>query len=354
MTTADRPTSTPRVPFLARPGVRTLAPFVTSALFHVALVGTAVVLFKTVEAVFAPPTREQVIIPDTNLVENADNGGVPNPGLSDDPTRSGTQTADDTVRNSDDWATKKTDSLAKNLLQGSADVQQQNATPIGVGAATGGGQVSGLNTAGLGENAGGNLAPFGPVDGGGAGQGKGLFGIPGGNVKRVVYVCDASGSLTATPTFTLIKRELAEAIGKLRASQAFNVYFFRDFDREPEKLHNKPDLALATAKNKDAAYRMIEALVPKGSTDPRKALEQAFTQKPEMVFLLLDNWAVAGGDFGPPQLAASLDALNKDRRVRIALIVCGDNATEAQLAPWREIARTHGGVELRRVTSQSR
>src|SRR5690606_28295994 len=144
--------------------------------------------------------------PDTNLVENADTGGVPNPGLNNDPTRAAAQNTDDTVVDSTDWAEKKSPTLTQNLMSGSAD-QNADITPIGAGASTGG-SVTGLNTRGIGE-AGGNLAPFGPP-GGGAGQGKGLFGIPGGNVRRVAYVVDASASLFGSPNFALIKSELRQ------------------------------------------------------------------------------------------------------------------------------------------------
>ena len=345
----DAPASPAPVPFWRRPTIQWLAPFLTSAAFHVGIVGTGYVLFKTATVFLQPTTREQIVIPDTNLVENADNGGVANPGINDDPTRSGAQNVDENVRDSNDWATKKTDSVTQNLMRGSADVAAP-ATPIGLGASTGGAQVSGLNTKGLGDAAEGNLAPFGPP-GGGAGQGKGLFGIAGGNVKRVVYICDASGSLVGTTALTLIKRELAESIGRLQFSQAFSVIFFRGTDSPPEILLKTEALETANSKNKSAAYDMIEKLDVHGNTDPRPSLRIAFTKmQPQMIFLLVDG--VESTAFTFSQLQAELDSLNKDRKVRLTVIVVGD-ASEADLAPWRELATSNGG-DLRRVTRASR
>lgn len=332
-----------RQPFLQRPAVQQVLPFATSLVFHLGVILLALLLYKTVEAV-RNITREQVIIPDTNLVENADNGGVPNPGINDDPTRAAAQSSDESVKDSRDWAEQKSPTLTQSLMSGSAEVQS-DVTPIGAGVA-GGGAVSGLNAKGIGDS-GGNLAPFGPP-GGGGGQTKGLFGIPGGNVKRVAYVCDASGSLFGTRALNLIKQEMRESVSRLQRSQAFTILFFRGSDVPPVVLNATNSLQLGTPKNKEAAYRMIEDLEVKGQTDPREALKLAFAMKPEMVFLLIDG--VESNVVTPEELKKQVDALNPGRKVRLTVIVVGA-ATQLALQPFEELAKTNGG-ELRRVTER--
>ena len=334
----------PAVPFLQRPAVQQFLPFATSLAFHLGIILLAVLLYKTVDAVRQAITREQIIIPDTNLVANADNGGVPNPGINDDPTRSAAQNADESVTHSKDWADQKSPTLAQSLMSGSAEVQT-DVTPIGAGA-TGGGAVSGLDTKGVGES-GGNLAPFGPP-GGGGGQGKGLFGIPGGNVKRVAYVCDASGSLFGSRALNLIKQEMRESVGRLRTSQAFSILFFRGTDVPPIVLNGTNALQFGTPKNKEAAYAMIEDLEVKGDTDPREALKIAFSMKPEMVFLLIDG--VASSVVTPESLQKQVDTLNVGRKVRLTVIVVG-KAEQTELQPFEDLAKANGG-ELRRVTDR--
>jgi hypothetical protein len=334
----------PQTPFFHRPAVQQFLPFATSLVFHLGVILLAVLLYKTVDAVRQAITREQIIIPDTNLVENADNGGVPNPGINDDPTRAAAQSNDENVKASKDWADQKSPTLTQSLMSGSADVAA-DVTPIGAGA-TAGGVVSGLKTNGIGEE-GGNLAPFGPP-GGGGGQGKGLFGIPGGNVKRVAYVCDASGSLFGSRALNLIKQEMRESVGRLRTSQAFSILFFRGTDVPPIVLNGANTLQFGTPKNKEAAYKLIEDLEVKGDTDPREALKLAFGMKPEMVFLLIDG--VESSVVTPESLAKQIDTLNVGRKVRLTVIVVG-KAEQTALQPFEDLAKANGG-ELRRVTER--
>lgn len=332
MSNIDPDNSVPGVSFWQNRHVQTILPFATSLLFHVAIISTGALVWKIVPTIRSV-TMDQIVIPDTELVENADNGGVPNPGISGDPTRAAAQNEDESVSSSPDWANKKSDTLTANLVSGSADVQQ-NITPIGSGANVGG-AISGLDTRGVGE-ASGNLSPFGPA-GGGAGQGKGMFGIPGGNVKSVVYVSDASGSMLGTMQL-LLTNELKNAIDRLRVSQAFNVIFFRD--NEPG-LIQKHELLVASPANKQKAYEFLEKFQIGGQTNPIPALEAAFLMKPkpELIFLLTD-----GRLDEPEKVVATINRLNADRKVRINTILFVDRVVdEDESKTLEEIANTNGG-----------
>ena len=327
-------------PFFQRPLVQQIVPLLTSFAFHVTIVVIAALLIVPLLTTPARKPIEQVIIPDTTLVQGANAGGVPNPGLSDDPARAARQSDETGHRDSSDWATKKSDTLVANLTQGAADTKQ-NVTPIGVG------QQSTASVTGLterGQSTGGGLAPFGPAGGGGGGQGKGLFGLPGGNVKKVAYVCDASGSMLGTLQ-TLLNLELRKAIDSLRLSQSFNVIFFQNDD--PATIQ-RGQLLLATPKNKQLAYDFLGRYEMKGSTNPLPALREAFAMRPELIFLLTD------GVFDEPEkVVAEIEKLNVGRKVKVNTILffaadpenpAAKPIVEEAERTMKQIAEAHGGT----------
>lgn len=335
----------PAPPFFQRPLVQQLVPLLTSFTFHLAIIIIASLLIIALPRVRVRPPVEQVIIPDTNLVEGANAGGVPNPGINDDPTR-GARQNDSRIASENDWATKKSDTLVANLTQGAADTKQ-NVTPIGVG------QQSSASVTGLtqrGQSTGGGLAPFGPP-GGGGGSGKGLFGIPGGNVKKVVYVCDISGSMMGLRR-TLLDIELKRAVDSLNVTQAFNIILFRDAGDErgePYVAMSSTSLMLATAKNKGYAADFIGRYDLRGMSDPIPAFKAAFPMKPELIFLLTD-----GELLEPEKVIQTLAELNVSKKVKINTILLlstdADQASrERSIAEegeqtMKQIAQMHGGT----------
>lgn len=330
----------PRPPFWQRPLVQQVVPLLTSFAFHVTVIVLAYLLIVTVPRAFRREPVEQVIIPDTDLVQGANAGGVPNPGINDDPTRAARQNTDPSVKQSTDWAQNKSDTLVSNLTQGAADAKQ-NVTPIGVG------QTSAASVTGLterGQATAGSLAPFGPA-GGGGGQGKGLFGLPGGNVKKVAYVCDASGSMLGTLQ-TLLNIELQRAIKGLRDNvQWFNIVFFQN--DEPATIQ-RGALLVSSEKNKQRAFEFLNRYEMKGSTNPLPALREAFAMRPELIFLLTD------GVFDEPdKVVAELDRLNAGRKVKVNTILFvatdPDNLAARPIVEeaertMKQIAEAHGGT----------
>lgn len=331
----------PQQPFFQRPLVQQLVPWLTSFAFHVGVIVLAYLVYKTVETVRHAYRQEQILIPDTNLVDAADAGGMPNPGLDDDPTRAAAQGADDSMRDNNDWAKRKSETLAATLAEGSAE-RQRDVTPIGAAQASSSDVLTGLKQPGLG--AGGSLAPFGPA-GGGGGQGKGLFGLPGGNIRKIAYVCDASGSMAGTLQ-TLLNFELREAIAKLRTNvQSFNVVMFQN--GEPATIR-RGTLLIATERNKQFAYDFLNRYEVRGSTDPLPALREAFAMRPELVFLLTD-----GAFDEPEKVVAELDKLNVNRKVRVNTILFvatdPDNPAARPIVEeaertMKQLAKDHGGT----------
>lgn len=352
MTQTTVETPPPAPPFFQRPLVQQVVPLLTSFAFHVTIIVIASLLIVPLLTGTPRKAIEQVIIPDTTLVQGANAGGVPNPGINDDPSRAARQDAERGASQSAEWAQKKSDTLVANLTQGAAD-SKQNITPIGVG------QTSSASVTGLterGQSTGGSLAPFGPA-GGGGGQGKGLFGLPGGNVRRVVYVCDASGTMVGVKQ-ALLNLELNRAIGSLRLSQSFNVIFFKDAQSFPM---NPGSLLLASDKNKKLAATFIERTDARLSSDPIPALKDAFAMQPELVFLLSD-----GALDEPEKVFAELGAMNVGKRVHVNTIMflpdrrraainespettqrmADEEDTQAKIAgdTLKQIADAHGGT----------
>ncbi len=325
------PTPLPPTSFWQNPRVQTILPLATSLAFHAVLIVYGLLILKTVD-VIRSVAIEQIIIPDTNLVENADTGGVKNPGINSDPTRAAEQDVEQS-KDSPDWANKKSDTLNANLLSGSADVQQ-NITPIGAGSNVGG-ALSGLTNKGVGD-ASGNLAPFGPAAGGGEGQGKGMFGMPGGNVKKVIYVSDSSGSLLGERQL-LLNDELKKAIDRLRPSQSFNIFFF--------KLHSyeaidKKTLLLATQANKARAFKFITDNELRATSDPVPALEDALDLQPDLIFLLTDGMLD-----NPDKVQEVINKRNSSRKVHInTILFTSDMVRDEESKALRDIAVANGGT----------
>ncbi len=140
---------------------------------------------------------------------------------------------------------------------------------------------------GITQGAAGKANPFGAGLGDGPSKAT-LFGVRGGDVKHVVYLVDASGSLV--DTFPFVIAELKRSIGELTMDQTFAVVFFQG-DRV---LTPWPGMRKATHFNKRQAMMWIDPtsdnVRPAGAdTNPIPAIKQALHYRPQLVFLLSDN-----------------------------------------------------------------
>ena len=341
---AEPPLPTPRADpqpsFWQQPWAQDLVAFATSLIFHVTLIVVGLVLYKELPRIITP-VQEQVIIPDATIIEGAEVGGIPNPGLGGDPNLPAAQSVDANVNVAEGWSDKRSETLSQNLMGGgSADAEPDSVIGLGLRSGLGSGQGAGSgrgNDTGAGSGDSGGIAPFG-VPGGGAGLGpKSPFMGISGNAKYVAYVCDASGSMLNK--FPALKQELKKAIDVLRPIQAFSIVFFADPDRKPQVL--APNLVLATPDKKRDAYKFLDGVSTSGSTDPIPGLEIAFRQKPQLIYLLTD------GDFPDNNaVLARIRNLNQDKAVKINTIVFVDasNAEKTIIDLMKQIASENGGV----------
>ncbi len=334
------PQADPEISFWRQPWAQDLVAFAGSLAFHLSLITLAILLIKELPPLLRTP-QEQIIIPEATIIEGAEIGGIPNPGLGGDPNMPAAQNEDPNVLVAEGWSDKRSETLSQNLMAGGgADGEADSVIGRGLksGLGTGAGSGSGIgDITGTGSGDGGALLPFGPP-GGGAGTGlrSSFMGISG-NAKYVAYVCDASGSMLNK--FPALKEELKRRVGELRPIQAFSIVFFSDPERKPQALAQS--LLMATPDKKRDAIKFLDSVSTSGATDPIPGLELAFRQKPQLIYLLTD------GDF--PDNKAVLDrirALNRDKSVKINTIVFIDatNADKGIVDLMKQIASENGGV----------
>ncbi len=336
---ADLVAANQQLSFAQKPMVQNVLPFVTSVAVHLGIVIIGWVLWDN-RAVIGRVIEEQIIVPDAAIIEGADVGGIPNPGLGGDPTRAAAQdiTADTTA--SDSWSDRKSETLQANLM-GGGETESTADTIIGVGAAGSASiQSTGTGTGG-GSDGSGQIAPFGvPGGGGGVGPKANFVGISG-NARRVVYVCDATGTMLGLK-FKLLQKQLYKAIDILKPIQGFNVIFFKGGDSNAEWSNPfAEELVVANPQNKQRVRQFIDQfqVVGKG-TNPLPALQAAFAQKPQLVYFLTD------GEFdnvvGYSQVLAEVKKLNADKSVKVNTIafLSADEKAEQAL---QQMARDNGG-----------
>jgi hypothetical protein len=337
------------VSFWQKPWVQSVLPFATSLLFHAGLVLLAIVTYKAAEQI-VQVVKEQIIIPDATIVEGAEVGGIPNPGLGGDPNRPAAQDEyPDVSVTSDGWAEKPSDQLNQTLMGGGSG-ENEGESVIGIGGNTsiggrgrGMGSGSGDGTGSGTGDGGGPLAPFGvPGGGGGIGPKSPFMGVSG-NARMVAYVCDATGSMMQK--FDLLKIEIRRAVDTLRPIQAFNVIFFQEDDA---LAASKAGLMMANADNKRRTYDFLDEVSMGPQSNPIPGIRLAFQQKPQLIYLLTD------GEFpNNDEVIRTLRELNKEKLVKINTIAFANPGEENEeyVKILKQIASEHGGV-FRFVTTQ--
>lgn len=264
--------------FWQHPFVQNVVPVATSVLLHA---GVLLVGYATFEVVRTVTTvqREQIIIPDAQIVEGAEVGGVPNPGLGTDPSMAASVKMD--LQEQTQKLAEKSASIASRIA---ADTGGDGVIGVGAGTVA---LRSGMG--GAGDAAG--VSPFGVLGGEGGMKPKSPFMGVSGNAKKVIYVCDASGGMVNFQS--LLKHSLREAVDVLKPIQFFNILFFTNGGKGYEEF--RPRMVPATPANKLAAIGGDDGWVERvytaeGVTDPRPALRAAMAQEPELVYLMTNGF----------------------------------------------------------------
>lgn len=318
--------------------VQNVLPLLTSLGVHATLVILGILTYRAFVAA-GPPMEEQSLTPVADLAASLPGIDDAHFGINDVPERRPARPDDPTVPpEASGFSQQRGDGM--DLLDGGGEgTELTDDLRIGLGIGGIGRGPRGIfgegDSAGGGRGRGGPPAPFGLPSGG----------VPSGSiftgkhvVDSVAYVCDASGSMI--DKFEPLRQQLHRSVSSLKAIQTFNVIFFQE---EQAAGLSKASLLPALAENKRKAERFLQDVHPTGPTDPIPALELAFRQNPELIWLLTD------GDF--PDNAAVLAFIrqrNKGGKVRINTIafVTRDDGYEKVL---RAIAEENGG-QFRFVT----
>lgn len=319
----------PRRPFLQQRWVETALPLVTSLAVHAAIIVLGFAFLQATAAVLRPATQEQVIIPDSTLAEAGPAGGIPNPGLGEDPNRASAQDRIEVQGDAGGWAQNPNQTITRSLI-GEMDAGESR---LNIGPDLSLGRAA----PGAAGGDGGQLAPFG-IPGGGDGLGPrvSFIGV-GGNAKRIVYLVDASGSMT--DAVDRLKAALITSIDKLAVTQQFNVVVFRDKD---VLVFNKGRLINATTDNKRRAFDWVmREYYVSGMTDPMPAIRTSFSLQPELIYVLTDGFdQIASFD----ELKDEFRKQNAGSKVKInTLLIRSRNEPELERV-MKEIADQHGGV----------
>lgn len=320
----------------------TVVPLCSSLFIHVVVVLVILLTYKGAQQLNRMVSEEQTIIPDATLIDGAAVGGIPNPGLGADPTRSAaSDLAPDASAVTSDFSDKASSHLNRAIM-GSPEKSDPTESMIGIGglSASAGERVG---SGGNGQGGGYGTLPFG-VPGGGAGVGprSPFMGISG-NARRVAYVCDASGSMVNR--MAALKNELKKSVGVLQPIQAYNVIFFQE---EKVRAASVDSLLMATPANKARTADFLAGVVARGGTDPVPSLTLAFHQHAQLIYLLTD------GDFPDnDKVLKAIHDLNRDRKVKINTIAfisdADQEAAKGFVQVLQQIAKENGG-QFRLVT----
>ncbi len=143
-----------------------------------------------------------------------------------------------------------------------------------------------------------------------------------------IYVVDCSGSMIDDNRLVRAKSELRHSVFSLQPPQRFLVIFYNDRPlAQPGGLPHPADLG-----DKYRFNEWLRLIEPDGETDPRGAMAQALSLRPDAVFLLSD------GEF--PDGTAEAIAARNSRKTPIHCVDLSAGLAGDQLA---RIARESGG-----------
>ena len=115
-----------------------------------------------------------------------------------------------------------------------------------------------------------------------AGRKIALVADPLDSAKRVVFVLDATGSMSSD--YPAMCAMAFDKVSALHAPQRFDILFLND--KNPRPL--APDLLAATDENKRKCRDYMDSMLPRGNTDAAPAIKSAFDLKPDLIYFMID------------------------------------------------------------------
>jgi hypothetical protein len=317
-----------RLPVSHRTFVQNVMPFLTSLLLHAGLVVFGIATYQAVKVLRAP-TKVQIIEPTLGNYDEKPGAILTQRGVE------ANQAMNLPAVPEPELMAKAKGELAGVLNPGGRNGTDGVGDPvIGVSPHPGGGKGFGP-FAGPGDRSG---VPFGDPQGAFIGVTTAI--TPKTNARRIVFVCDASGSMIAT--FDTLRGELRKATNLMSPRQSYNIIFFGGGSGVPRAMDTT--LVPATPEVKRRTAEFLDRTSAANETNPLPALQLAFKQNPDLVFLLTD------GDF--PDNKAVTDAiaqLNPQRKVKVNTILfvankAAEEENKAFAGVLKQIAAENGGL----------
>lgn len=176
-------------------------------------------------------------------------------------------------------------------------------------------------------------------------------GVEGSPAQRIVYVVDASGSMTSSLRF--VKEELVRSIARLQPTQAFQIIIVHGTPDAPGagevEVFQKGSPTPATGDTRLRAATWLESAQPRGSSDPLAGLSAALHLKPDLIFLLTRSIRRSGTHTewgkGASATLAELDRLNpvsRETGQRPAVIKTIQFIDDDPTGLLKDIAQLHG------------
>lgn len=296
-------------------------PFLTSLILHLAIVIVGLATYGVVRHLSTP--RVLARLQETPAVGGYEIGTVTQLpiGTRGENHKSIQTDLPDVPADAQGWSNHRLDPTQLLSATGGGPASEAAMIGLGAGSAFSSGGVNGPGTDGPGA-INGPPAEFGLGFHPGGGITKGIFNIPGNTNQlhqRVVFVCDASGSMMQK--FDELRTQLRKAIDPLRPNDSFNVVFFQDTSAA---VADPSGLLLGTPSNKRKVLDFIDKIAPRSSTDPLPGLADAFKLKPSVVWLLTD------GDFPDNKAVLKFIRENNHTGAVIHTIAYMDDGAEYQ------------------------
>jgi hypothetical protein len=321
------------VSFWQRPFAQNVVPLCTSLALHAGVIVMGIATYQVVTRIQARTVDQKVAAATEIMAASTDLESL-HPGPKGDPKRKFLQDLDPDVTELDGISKVQSRNLSETLAGGPlgaasfGDDLALSVTPSIPGGGRGGpGHGPGESASGTG----GRMAPFGWPGGGDGSLPKGTRIFKGG-ARKIVFVLDATGSMM--PSFDSLRVQIRSALQNMVPPQSFNIVFINE--NNPRPLSTA--LLFVTPENKRKAFDYVDAMAPRGRTDPLPALEKAFAQQPELIFLLMDP-----GDI--PDKKAMLDlVISKAAGGKIKMNVIGFESHDAENEAFlKSLADSTGG-----------
>jgi len=157
-------------------------------------------------------------------------------------------------------------------------------------------------------------------------------------VKRVVFLCDASGTMQSV--FPTLRMTVNRSISSLESNQSFNVVFFSGDTITP---FAKTGVVAATPESKEDVATWMAKISPKEGTNPFGAIQKAFGCSPDVINVLTDGFDQVES---ANAITAEFAKLNSRKRVKVNCFLLSSDPTRNKnmVQSLEKIAKDNGGV----------